>query len=162
MCRLGFFLALTFAILVSGNLFAQKNNNTGQISFESECLGIELGGFVTLRVWGNGKNAKSSVEQAKRNALRDVLFKGIKNGSPECNSLPIVINQSIQFSHEEYFDDFFSENGPYKDYADLIDERGVEKLNRKKMKNGSTKTFSVIVRVNRRGLKSRLEKDGIL
>ena len=31
----------------------------------------------TLRAWGRGKNRTDAIEQAKKNAVRDVLFKGV-------------------------------------------------------------------------------------
>ena len=57
----------------------------GNYTYETECMGIEMDGSQTLKAWGYGKNRIDAVEQAKKNAVRDVLFKGIRNGKTECN-----------------------------------------------------------------------------
>ena len=54
---------------------AAKKSVSSYHSFESECLGVELDGSETLRAWGRGKNRTDAIEQAKKNAVRDVLFK---------------------------------------------------------------------------------------
>lgn len=60
---------------------SSKKSVSSYHSFESECLGVELDGSETLRAWGRGKNRTDAIEQAKKNAVRDVLFKGVVAGS---------------------------------------------------------------------------------
>ena len=74
-------LALGFMSHVS----AQRNSNIGFYIIEPECLGVELDGSVTLRSWGTGRNRIDAVDQAKKNAVYHVLFKGIRKGNPECS-----------------------------------------------------------------------------
>lgn len=141
---------------------AQKNENIGNISFESECMGVELDGSVTLKAWGNGRNYLDACEQAKKNAVRDVIFVGIKKGSTECNSLPLLKNQSAKFDNEDYFNVFFADGGKYSQFVSLKDERVLDKVKRDKKKNGETRTHGLVVRVNRSALKQELTKDGII
>lgn len=142
--------------------YAQKNENIGNISFESECMGVELDGSVTLKAWGNGRNYLDASEQAKKNAVRDVVFVGIKKGSSECNSLPLLKNQSAKFDNEDYFNVFFADGGKYSHFVSLKDERVMDKVKRDKKKNGETRTHGLVVRVNRSALKQELTKDGII
>ena len=71
---------ILYLFLIIPISYYSQNNNTGKISFESECMGVELDGSQTLKAWGTGRNYSDACEQAKKNAVRDVLFKGIKNG----------------------------------------------------------------------------------
>jgi len=152
---------LSFVFCIS-NVLSQKTANTGNISYKSECLGVELDGSNTLKAWGNGRNYNDASEQAKKNAVRDVIFNGIISGSSECNSLPIISNQSVKFDKEEYFYSFFADNGKYLQFVSLKDERVMSKIKRDKVKNGDTRTHSVVVRVNRFAIKQQLIKDGII
>jgi hypothetical protein len=149
-------------ITVFHQAIAQKNENIGNISYESECMGVELDGSVTLKAWGNGRNYSDASEQAKKNAVRDVVFVGIKKGSSECNSFPLLKNQSAKFDNEDYFNVFFADGGKYSQFVSLKDERVLEKVKRDKKKNGETRTHGLVVRVNRSALKQELTKDGII
>ena len=60
---------------ITSDLTAQRNSNIGYYTIESECLGSELDGSITLRAWGTGRNRFDAVDQAKKNALREVIFK---------------------------------------------------------------------------------------
>jgi len=155
-------VVLLFLFISTGVLFGQVNNNTGKISFESECMGTELDGSQTLKAWGTGRNYSDACEQAKKNAVRDVLFKGIKNGSGECNSLPLLMNQSDKFKHEDYFNSFFTDGGKFSQFVNTRDERNFKKFRREKSKNGDQRTHAVAVRVLRSELKKQLIKDGII
>ena len=131
--------------------------HSGYYSFESECLGIELDGSQTLKAWGRGKNRKDAVEQAKKNAVRDVIFKGIRKGSPECNLKPILVEVNAHERHEDYFNAFFADDGPYKDFITNDDRAPVEKH-----LAGNDLVCGVTVRVLRSDLKKQLEWDSIL
>ena len=69
-------------------------------TFETECLGVELDGTQTLRAWGTGKNKGDAIDQAKKNAVRDVIFKGITSGSSECNKRPLIFEVNAQEKYE--------------------------------------------------------------
>jgi hypothetical protein len=153
-------LALLFFILTACS--SQKNSNTGKIIFDTECMGVELDGSQTLKSWGTGRNYPDACEQAKKNAVRDVLFKGIKNGSSDCNSLPLIMNQSVKFDKEDYFNSFFADGGKYSQFVNLKDERILNKLKREKTKNGDQRTHAVVVRVLRSEIQKQLIADGIL
>ena len=75
---------------------SSKKSVSSYHSFESECLGVELDGSETLRAWGRGKNRTDAIEQAKKNAVRDVLFKGVVAGSRECSVRPLITEVNAQ------------------------------------------------------------------
>jgi len=131
----------------------------GNYSFETECMGVKMDGSQTLKVWGAGRNESEAIEQAKINAVRDVLFKGIRNGKTECNLKPIIIGVKVQENNETYFNSFFADNGPYKDYVTGDDSFSIFK---EKKSGDEYKTYSIIVNVQRAKLKEKMIIDNII
>lgn len=89
----------------------QQKSVSSYHSFESECLGVELDGSETLRAWGRGKNRTDAIEQAKKNAVRDVLFKGVAAGSRECSVRPLVTEVNAQERYAYYLTTFLETEG---------------------------------------------------
>ena len=158
---LGFTCTLAFFSISHGN--AQRNSNIGHYSIETECLGVEMDGSVTLRAWGTGRNRFDAVDQAKKNAVRDVLFKSSRKGSGDCNPHPLVPEVNAEIKYEDYFNRFFSDKrGSYKKFCSGKDERLSNKIFRRGMGDSKMVTYSVIVRVLRSELKEQLREDGII
>lgn len=128
-------------------------------TFETECLGTELDGTQTLRAWGTGKNKADAMEQAKKNAIRDVIFKGIRSGSAECNKKPLIFEVNAQEKYEYYFNAFFADGGEYTNYVDMGDEKRTSRI---QAKNKSQEQWGAVVRVNRAELRNKLVQDGII
>lgn len=139
------------------NTEAQRNSNIGKYNIEPECLGVEMDGSVTLRVWGTGRNRIDAVDQAKKIAVRDVLFKGIRKGNPDCNPRPLIPEVNAEMKYEDFFNRFFSDRGgDYKKFVSGKDERLDNKIFRRGMGDSKSVTYSVIVRVLRSELKEYL------
>ncbi len=137
----------------------QIANEYAFVSFETECLGVELDGSQTLRAWGKGKNKSDAIEQAKKNAVKDVIFKGINGGSGECNKRPLVLEVNAQEKYEYYFNIFFRDGGEYKKYVSSEDENRTSRI---KAKHSTQENYGVVVRVKRAELRQRLIEDNII
>lgn len=143
----------------------KKKNMAGEYKYESECQGVEGDGSQTLKAWGTGNSKNDAVEQAKKNAVSDVLFKGIRNGKPDlCNVKPVLNEVNVREKYEDYFNKFFSDDGPYKEFVSMNDEpinvTGHAVADRKTMTDGVQ--YGVIVQIRRAELKQRMIKDNIL
>ena len=139
-----------------------KKQIAGSYSLPTECMGTELDGSQTLKAWGTGNNKADAVEQAEKNAVNDVLFKGISNGKQECNIKPVIFEVNARERHEDYFNKFFADSGPYKNFISLKDEPRFP-LKKKDRKVGTKEVeFGVVVRVLRAELKKKMIADGIL
>lgn len=125
---------------------------------EPVCMGVERDGSQTLRVWGKGSNAADAIEQAKKNAVYEVLFKGIR-GTGECEKRPLVTEVNARERYANYFNPFFKDGGEYKDF---VTEETAGKASRLEAKGSSIVSYGVIVTVDREGLRQRLERDGVL
>ncbi len=146
-------------VLISCN--AQKKI-AGNYSYKTECLGIEMDGSQTVKAWGNGRNRFDAIEQAKKNAVNDVLFSGIYEGKQDCEKRPVVSEINARQKYEAYFNKFFSDDGEYKKYASLKDERIGQKVSRDRKGARQSFTHGVVVRVLRAELRQKMIEDGIL
>lgn len=124
-----------------------------------ECMGVELDGSQTLRVWALGRNKVDALEQAKKNAVREVIFNGIRNGSKECNMRPLIYEVNAEEKYQYYFNAFFKDEGDYKQYVSMEDRRPF--TNRKENTKTQVK-YCVTVRVLRAELQQRLIDDKII
>lgn len=134
----------------------------GNYTYETECMGIEMDGSQTLKAWGYGKNRNDAVEQAKKNAVRDVLFKGIRNGKTECNVKPVVFDMNAQEKYEDFFNKFFADGGEFSNYVNQKDEPLIPKVLKDRKAADTGVEYGVIVRVLRADLKKRMIAENIV
>lgn len=148
-------------ILVCAMLFALFTTQTVVAQSEkTECISVEQDGSQTLRVWGKGRNRIDAVEQAKKNAVYEVLFNGVQKGNTGYNVRPIITEVNARERYQEYFDIFFMDGGEYLKYISMADRRiGSTK---KKVNGSSQVMYCVTVRVLIPELRQRLTQDGIL
>lgn len=163
MIKKQFFITVLFLFAI----FIQTNAQTttgAYFEYEPECMGVELDGSQTLRVWGVGRNKKDAVEQAKKDAVRAVVFKGIRGGLSGCNTKPVIFEVNAEEKYEDYFNVFFMDNGEYLKYVSMKDEKRVNifKKDKEKEKSKHFVKYAITVRVLRSELKKRFEDDNIL
>jgi hypothetical protein len=145
-------------------LFTQCKTTTPSFyNYKTECLGVELDGSQTLKAYGIGRYWKDAADQAKKNAVRDVIFKGILDGSTECRVRPLLMEVNAEEKYEDYFAKFFKDGGEYKKFVSLKDERINRHVYRKRdFRNKDQSTYSVVVRVLRKDLEQKLINDNII
>jgi hypothetical protein len=134
----------------------------GAYTYATECMGVELDGSETMKAWGKGKDRNDAVEQAKKNAVRDVLFVGIRNGKTECDVKPVLNEVNAQQKYEDYFNKFFTDGGAYKNFVSMKDESLFPAIAKDRKGDGSEVEYGVIVRVLRSELKKQMIADKIL
>ena len=137
------------ALLLSAGAFAQ----------ETECISKEMDGSLTVRVWGTGRNRTDALEQAKKQAVYDVLFKGITRGNTDYNMRPIMTEVNARQRYQDYFDIFFMDRGEYRKYISMEDKRAGSTRTRR---NYRDVTVGTTVRVLVPQLRARLKEDGLL
>lgn len=154
----------TFFLVVVSAISAQVPRTTGAFSHGTECVGVEGDGSQTVKAYGSGRNRLDALEQARKNAVRDVIFNGIRLGKPECEVKPVVSEVNAREKHERYFNTFFADDGPYKEFVSTEDERRAQRVRRGKTRSadGSSVSHAFVVRVLRNELEQRLISDGIL
>lgn len=156
------FIIINFTILLFASCGPQ-NRIAANYSYKTECLGVEMDGSQTVKAWGNGRNRWDAIEQAKKNAVRDVLFNGLTEGKQDCEKRPVIGEVNARDKYEDYFNKFFSDGGEYKNFVSLKDERILDKITRdRKGASGESVTQGLVVRVLRSELKQKMLDDGIL
>ncbi len=161
---LALIMLFTSVIITScGTHLNKQRQSSGSYPHESSCLGVEQDGSQTLKVSGNGRNRTDAVEQAKKNGVRDVLFKGIRAGSSECNMKPVVSEVNAQEKYEDYFNKFFADGGAYTNFISGKDGSDLHiEVIQNREKSGSQETYNIIIRVLRAELKAKMIEDKIL
>lgn len=132
----------------------------GAYAQETECISKEMDGSLTLRVFGTGRNRTDALEQAKKQAVYDVLFKGVTKGNTDYNMRPIMTEVNARQRYQDYFDIFFMDRGEYLKYISMEDKRAGS--TRVTKRNYRDVTVGVTVRVLVPQLKARLKSDGLL
>ncbi len=143
-------LFAALALLLSAGAYAQ----------ETECIGKEMDGSLTLRVYGTGRNKTDALEQAKKQAIYDVLFNGVTKGNTDYNMRPVMTEVNARQRYQDYFDIFFMDRGEYRKYISMEDKRaGSTRVTKRNYRDVSV---SVTVRVLVPQLRARLKADGLL
>lgn len=126
-------------------------------TFETECVGNAMDGTVVLRAWGQGASRADAVEQAKKKAVRDIIFSGVQKG--QCKFKPLLFEVNAEERHQAYFDNFFSKNGAYIEFVKMDATKmgsGVKK------KSQTRDSYALVLRVLRADLEKKLISDNIL
>lgn len=162
-CISGLSLAilLIFSSCSSRNFIkAARNTTAGFYEYEIECLGTELDGSQQIRSFGAGANREDAREQAKKNAIFNVLFKGTRLGRTGCDTKPVVFNQNTYDEKRDFFNDFFKDKGPYAAFVTKEDTPRQTKVRLKA--EGREKVFSLRLTVLVSELKKELRAKGII
>lgn len=126
--------------------------------FDTFCVNNNGDGTFDLRVWGSGVSRDKAIEQAMKNAVSDVIFKGIK-GDGDKVQRPLVTEVNARERYQDYFDRFFANGGEYKNF---INETSNKDGSRIQSKSNSRENYSVIVTIDRSALRRQLQNDGII
>jgi len=146
------------ALLLSCNT---SNKLGAHYTYETECMGSELDGSYTLKAWGVGRNIVDAREQARKNAVRDVIFKGISKGTHDCQIKPILMEVNAYDKYRDYFNKFFADHGAFEKYVNYKDKRTGSSA-RTRQRTDAEMKYGVIVRVKSAELRERLIQDNIL
>lgn len=93
-----------------------QKNIAGNYTYKTECTGDADNGQFLLKAWGKGVNKKEAIENAHKNALKDVLFSGVFTGDAACDRNAMLTEVNAMEKHKAFFEKFFARNGDYKDF----------------------------------------------
>lgn len=156
---LGILLTAIILLLPSCRKDMTVGREAAFVSFETEILSTELDGSYTLRAWGSGRDKADAIEQAKKNAVRDIIFKGVNKGPAGAKVKPLIFEVNAQEKYEFYFNQFFADGGAYEAYVTSEDEN---RTSRVQSKSNTQYNYGVVVCVLRADLRQRLIDDDII
>lgn len=124
-------------------------------SYEVSCDRTGSEGTVIFTVSSTEKNEATALREARRNAIRAVVFRGIR--TERCLEDPMIRPDAFTEAADAYFDTFFKEGGQYLAYVEYAGDE-VEA----KVKVGKQVKISSTVIVQRNRLRQDLERAGII
>ena len=152
----------TLLTLIYLSMIGCSQKITGNYSFKTECFGSELDGSQTVKSWGYGRNWIDAVAQAKKEALSDVLFNGIRDGKVGCSTIPIITEVNARKKYSTFFNSFFSDKGSFNMFVSAKDERVWRTINRDKYKTREGVIRGVLLRIESSKLREYLIKNEII
>jgi len=153
-------LAFVFGITMSISAQNRKaDKDTRNWVYEIEPVGVGSQGTYLIKVWSYSKKPLVALEQAKKNAVHGIIFKGFLgvNGIP--GQRPLTNNPNLEIEQAEFFKNFF-DGGKYMKFVNVSNDGAVAAEDR--LKVGKEYKIGVIVSVNVAGLRKDLEDGGIL
>ena len=139
---------------------APRNVSTSSYySSATTYMNDEGDGSITVRAYGQGRNHGDAIEQARKNAVRDVIFKGVNVPGNALLSKPLVTGVNAEEKYQSFFGAFFTDGGMYQQFASSEDRRGGST---KRQANTMQVKFATTVRVKRSELRQYLIDNGII
>jgi hypothetical protein len=155
-------VVLLVAISYVSNAQKKEDKSTMEWRYEVQCAGIGSETDYLIKVYTYSTKRNLPMEQAKKNAIHAVLFKGYPaNSEFGCGSQsPMCKNPNIEFEKREFFDTFFANGGAYMKFVNDSSDGNVDPADR--MKVGKEYKVGIIVSVNKTELRKYLEGAGII
>ena len=110
-------------------------------------------GTAMVKVWSYSKKDKIAINQAAKNAVHGVLFKGYGSVKP-------MVDAATAEKNKAFFDSFFQEGGGFRQYVQFTNNGAVKPADR--IKIGKEWKIGLIVVVSKDQLRKDLEAKGVL
>lgn len=139
----------------------RADKDTEAWRYEIEPVGVGTQGTYIIKVWSYSSNQNVAIEQAKKNAVHGIIFRGFtgKQGVPGQRALTNNVN--LEQERADFFDPFFSRGGKYMKFVSLSGDGAIGAGDRIKIDKRTYK-IGVVVTVNVAALRKDLEDAGII
>jgi hypothetical protein len=159
-----FLFLLVCALVLNTNAFSQArkkaDKDTKNWRYEIEGVGEGKEGTYLIKVWTYSKKSEVAIEQAKKNAIHGIIFKGY-TGVGRISSQPaLATDPGVEFEKADFFDPFFIENGGYMKYINVTGDGSVAPED--VLKVNKEYKIGVIVSVKKDMLKKDLIAAGVI
>ncbi|MDR2232863.1 MAG: hypothetical protein LBE56_07045 [Tannerella sp.] len=152
---------LTLAvILTSCSASKTAEKYTRQWRYEIEPVAVATKGSYLIKVWSYSKKQAVATEQAKKNAVHGVIFRGFAGMNGVSRKPPLANGPNLENEKKEFFDPFFADGGKYMKYVSITNDGSIAAKDR--LKVGKEYKIGVIVSVAVDELRKDLEDAGII
>lgn len=152
------FVLLACVIAMPTMVFAQKkkaNNETMEWRYETEDLGVTgQQGTCVFKIWTYNKKEAVAINQAPKNAVHAILFKGYGNNKP------LVKDDATIKANEKFFDEFFKDGGDFQRFVQLSSNGKIAAGD--KIQVGKELKIGLRVIVRKDDLRKYMEEKGII
>tara|TARA_B110000046_G_scaffold63181_2_gene70629 strand:+ start:4359 stop:4895 length:537 start_codon:yes stop_codon:yes gene_type:complete len=130
--------------------------------YELEAVATGTQGTYQIKVWTYSNNAETAIEQAKKNAVHGIIFKGFPNKGRVQGQKPLARSANLYEEKEDFFKEFFrTGGGDYMKFITLANNGQIAAGDRIKISKKEYK-IGVVVSVNVSELRKFLEDAGII
>ncbi len=151
-------------LVITGAASAQKkkkaDKDTKQWRYEIEVVATGGQGSYLIKVWSYSKKPAVAIEQAKKNAVHGVIFKGFAGKQGIAGQKPLAQDPNVEQEKAEFFESFFADGGKYMKFVSVSNDGAVAAEDR--MKIGKEYKVGVVVSVLKDNLRKDLEAAGII
>jgi len=155
------FLLFTILISISGISQQRKaDRDTREWRYEIEAVRTGVTGTYLLKVWSYSKSPDVAIDQAKKNAVHGVVFRGFAGKSGVEGKPPLVSSPDLEIEKADFFNPFFDDGGKYMKFVSLTNDGAVAAEDRFRV--GKEFKIGVLVSVNVGELRKDLEAAGIV
>ena len=156
---------LLLLLIVSIISIFEQSNKKGDIDtkdwkYEIQCAGVGNDGTYLVKVWSYSKKGNLAIEQAKKNAVHGIIFKGFTGGDGCASQKAMISNPNVEAEKKEFFDLFFEDGGKYMKYVSVSTDGHISAEDRKKV--GKEYKVGIIVSVMKDALRKDLESAGVV
>lgn len=158
-------LLTLFSCIQSSN--AQKARKKADMQtmawrYELEAVATGIQGTYQIKVWSYSKDVETATEQAKKNAVHGIIFKGFPNKGRVQGQKPLARNSNLYEENEKFFLEFFkTDGGDYMKFVTFANNGQIAAGDRIKISKKEYKV-GVVVSVNVAELRKYLESKGII
>lgn len=154
--------AMPFCASAQKRHVKKANEQTAEWRYEIEPTELVKQGSVTVKVWSFSKKPAVAQEQARKNAVHGVIFKGVAAGKTTPARKALAASTA---GHEAFFDAFFADGGEFGRFVALTNSgamgagdviRSTSNTNKKEYKVG------VLCTVAYDQLRAYLESQGVI
>ncbi len=138
----------------------QADKDTQAWRYELEAVQTGVQGTYLVKVWTYSQKADIAIEQAKKNAVHGVIFRGFAGSGRVPGQNALARNPNLEEEKSDFFRLFFANGGKYMKYVSLTNDGAVAAEDR--MRVGKEFKVGVIVSVNVDALRKDLEEAGII
>jgi hypothetical protein len=117
-----------------------------------------------VTAWGKGTSENEALEEAMRNAVKDILYKGLTQGNPNVRVMPVFLIHDAESKNADFNASFFKTDGDYLNYVVLYNQPISQNRSKKTRKADKVLNiaFDFQLLVNREKLVSDLKNNGII
>lgn len=116
---------------------------SGPLNYEIEGAGIGSQGTYLIKIWVVSKKNKPNINLIKKCAVHGVLFRGFSNENKRGGQKPLAGMASVEQQNASYFEDFFRDEGGYRNFVTMVSESyEVVKTKKKEYRIGSVLSVS--------------------
>lgn len=157
MKKLSLFIAVIAAMLLTG---CGAKRSQAFYDQPSVVLSAHYDGSYVIRVQVRAKDGVVAFKEAQRKVVKEIIFDGVKAANAGVEDLkPLCFDLNAREKYEDYWNAFFSDEGPWQEFTSYKDRRVVttryERDGRQMVETGT-------VTVNRAAIKKKLQEDGII